>query len=251
MEWDEKAVQPNWLHRSLQLELKDGLVYEFRTFSLYDVWRLWPHFRPMVGAIKNGKPIEWMNHLGAVLGIVNAKRIASRGWRGWWTRVRAHFGRDRGLLDDVNLFRPAHVDALLEFYVTQQDWRRIQRLGDYTTQDPEAFATEITEREAIEPGDANRRFMAICMAAAKMVGMSTADFMESRFEFCADAIITLRKTYEERATEGKLKEKTFFSLLDGLMPTQKVDPENKPGWMQEMEDYAREAEAARQNHGPS
>ncbi len=201
----------------MRLELATNVWYEFRTLSLYDVWALWPHLLPITKMLEEGRPLAWTEHLTEILNVLNPVLA----------KVPEH----------VVLFRPAHVDFLMEFY-TRQDWGRIRQMGGF------AAGQDLTEaeREQTSGTDTDRRFMIVCTAAAKSVEMSPLEFMQERFEFCADVIVNLRVAMEEEASRGKIPTEKFFGMMASVLPRVQVSDEMKPAWMREIEEYAKNAE---------
>jgi hypothetical protein len=198
------------------LELAKGVVYSFRTLSFYDVWELWPHIMPLLK--KLDRPLEWIEHIQAVLAILNPTLASTP--------------------EHMELVRPVHVTILIDFY-RRQDWPRIGVLGGYLAS---ADSRATVERTPSPKDETDRRFMAICIGAARSVDMSPLEFMQERFEFCADVIINLREAMEEEARRGKIPMDKFVGLMQAVMPGVRVTDENKPAWMREVEEYARNAE---------
>jgi hypothetical protein len=214
-------LRPDWLHDHLRLELAKDVVYQFRTLSLYDVWALWPHLLPLKEAIEKGRPMAWAEHLAELVRVLNPTLA--------------------DVPEHVALIRAAHVDYLLEFYL-RQDWPRIGMLGGFISPEDRKAAKETMEREPVGGTDTDRRFMAICTAAAHSVSMSPLEFMQERFEFCADVIVNYRTALEEEKTRGKMSHDQFFGLMGNVLPRARVVDESKPAWMREVEEYAKNAE---------
>ena len=211
-----RALRPDWLHDTLRLELAKNVWYEFRTLSLYDVWALWPHLLPFKQSLEQGRPIEWAGHLQEILNVLNPTLAKTP--------------------EHMVLIRPAHVDFLIDFY-TRQDWSRIGELGNRLS-----GGGGSDEREKTSGTETDRRFIRICTMAAQSVSMTPLEFMQDRFEFCADVIVNLRAAMEEEATRGKIPNDKFFGLMSAVVPNVRVDAETKPAWMREIEEYAKNAE---------
>ncbi len=202
----------------MRLELAPKVWYRFKTLSLYDVWALWPHILPLMRALD--QPLLWVDHLHEMLKVLNPTLAA----------VPEHFA----------LIRPAHVDFLLDFY-RRQDWARIRELGGFLSEDAPEAEKRAAEREEVPRVEADRRFMVICTAAARSVDMSPLEFMQERFEFCADVIVNLRSALEYEKNKDKIPTDKFFDLMQSIMPNSKVTEETKPAWVREAEEYAKNA----------
>jgi len=203
--------RPEWRHKELVLPIGNGR-YRFRTLSLYDVWTLWPVLASAFEALKVHRPITFSGLVAEAL---------------------EHLCPDLKKAPDLEKLTTTHLDALGEFYMGQ-DWARIKALGDRsgdaeTRADPEAAAT------------ARQNFYAVCLAGAQAANMSVMDFVEQRFEFCADAIMAMRDALERRnAAEGKLSNGEFLAVMAGTVPVVKYEEgEEKPGWMKAIEEQSK------------
>jgi hypothetical protein len=211
------GLTPKWIHKTLPVQIgKTG--YLFQTLSLFDVWTLWPHLAPLKAALERGKPLDFQDHVVAILEILNP--------------VLAERLKDPG--DQIQKdFNPTHVDLLLNWYEREHDWSRIAALVAKTT------AVE-AEAAGTDPEEAHQTFVLICAAAARHCNMPMTDFIRQRFEFCADQILALHHATEqarEEAEEGKAhswREATMkLAATFGTKPIAKPESEQPP-WMREM-----------------
>jgi hypothetical protein len=188
-------ISPSWIHRTTILDI-GGKEFTFRTMSLYDVWQVWPHVKPMMEAIgdglKDGEPIRPLSadfHAKEMLKVLcPALAYSDAAMKG---------------------FKPVHFNALKEFY-EEHDWGRIVALG----QNAESASGE--EAEGPQDLTASQRFLILCKAAASFVDMSVIDFVEQRFEFCADALMALHSSLREEARAKEQKPAEFFSNLPSM-----------------------------------
>lgn len=204
----EPGLRADWIHKRLPLRIGKR-KFQFRTFSLYDVWILWPHLAALAQSLDKGRPLTWARHLQAAL-----KHLAPE------------------LLADEETFEktwtPTHLDALIEFYREEHDWSRLQALGESAT------GTPLREADPIAPQEAQRNFYLVCMAAANAASMSVIEFVEQRFEFCADTIMQLHQTMKEQ--EKGLGPGQFAAVMGALLPTEKIGKGEKPAWIREIEE---------------
>jgi hypothetical protein len=188
------GLRPEWRHCEIRLALGEAAaaVYRFRTLSLYDVWVLWPHIQPVYEALLRGRPITFAQHLAEILEHLSP-------------------GFTKG--DDFQTkFKSHHIDLLLEFY-RAQDWARIKMLADSLNEgasDAPVANSDMT---------AEQRFFSVCVAAARASGMSVIDFVEQRFEFCADAFMALWAAVKnDQGQEGKMSGPEFMALMHAALP---------------------------------
>jgi Tat protein secretion system quality control protein TatD with DNase activity len=189
--------------------------FVFQTLSLFDVWSTWPHLAPMKAAIERGKPLDFHDHVIAVLKILNPVLAA---------RLQDP--------DDpiVHQFKSEHVDLLLNYYEREHDWSRIATLVSKTT---EAGAIEA----GTDPNEAHQTFVNICSAAARHCGMDMLEFIKQRFEFCADQFILLhhlslkaREEAEDSRAENWRDVTSKLAATFGVKPTP-VPEAQQPEWM--------------------
>lgn len=205
-----RVPQPEWLHRELVLPVGEG-KYRFRTLSLYDVYTLWPTFAAMARSLEARRPIQLSQEVEKALEHLCPGLTATEDFKAWGQ---------------------IHLDGLVEFY-QKQDWARIKTLGEKTHPD-DASPKEAT-REQLK--GAERNFYLLCAAGARMAGMSIIEFVQQRFEFCADALIAMRdRLEEERRESGVMDGDQFFGLMQGMLPTQKLTEEQKPAFIREIEE---------------
>jgi hypothetical protein len=198
---------PKWVHQTLVLKVS-GKDYSFRTFSLYDVWVLWPHLYAVKEMILRGRPLTMMDHAHEIVRWISPNlALASP--------------------EICEKFVEMHANLLLDFY-RRQDWSRMQDFGKETakTEDPDDTQTE-KEKHQI--------FVAVCAAAAQYCGMDVEKFVQQRFEFCADQIMAT-----DKAMAPKGRTTTWAGVLSEVAASMagsnvKIDPQNKPGWMKAME----------------
>lgn len=210
-------LRPDWRHDEVRIELAKNVWYVFRTLSFHDVHEIWPHIVPLRNALFNSKPLAWAEHVEAILRVICPVLAKNE--------------------EHMELIRPAHIDALIEFY-GKQDWRRIQKLGGVTAEE-RAAKDAGPSREAIESGEGSRMFMTLCIVGATVARMSIVEFCEQRFEFCADAILLARQEMEDAENAKKVPPEKFFQAMSVMLPTQKIDPTNKPAYILEMEELAK------------
>ncbi len=205
-------MKPEWQHKVLTLPVGSG-KYLFRTLSLYDVWCLWPTFKVIHDEIKAHHPIAFST------AIVEAIEYLCPGF----TKT-----------DDYKKFSSVHVDALIEFYGAQ-DWGRIRRLGERLP-DKSAPAPE----QPVDVNEAQQNFFLICLGGARAANIGVPEFMQQRFEFCADSIMAMREELKvAREARGVLDGEQFVGLMSSMLPTIKTPEDQKPAFIREIEDKSR------------
>jgi hypothetical protein len=213
------AFRPEWRHVDFVLSIGDG-KYTFRSLSLYDVWCLWPHITPVSQALEKGLPIQFAQHFLEALEHLCPGLTTTEDFEKKWTFV--------------------HFNALIEFYM-KQDWARIVALRDSASGEPLATDKGEITSEGI--------FFTICMAAARMSNMSVVEFVEQRFEYCADAFVTLHAQVMEakdKENEGKLNPGQLLAVAQGMFPTDdRREETEKPAWIQDIERMTAELDAKR------
>ena len=199
---------PDWFHQTIKVQI-GKIEYVFQTLSLFDVWMLWPHLAPIKRALERGKPLDFTDHVIAILELLNPVLAA-----------RLNDPEDEIKRD----FNSSHIDLLINFY-ERQDWGRIVALTAKTT------AVEAEESGA-DPDEAHQTFVLLCSAAARHCNMAMTDFVKQRFEFCADQLIALHHSAEkarEDADDGRprsWREATMrFAAAFGVKPV--FVPEDK------------------------
>lgn len=183
------AGKAGWVHRRYVLRVA-GRPFIFRTMSLYDVYELWPHVGPFWEAKRRGKPNALGYRIERMMEVLNPTLL-----------------RDE---EAMKAFTPGHIDELIEFYETQ-DWQRMRELGSTETVDEEEPGEE-------QPEELRRRFMLLCAAGARFAGMPITEFVEQRFEFCADCLATLSRAKEDADAADRMKPAAFFEMLAGIGP---------------------------------
>jgi hypothetical protein len=219
------GLRADWVHEHLRLELGKNIWYRFKTLSLYDVWKGWPHLLAfarefnLIPGPKPGPIAVMQEHLPELLRLLNPT-LAQR---------PEHFG----------LISPSAVSLLIDFY-RKQDWARIRILGGTLESGQTAPGAE---REPVDEGDADRRFLAIVMAASKAAEMSVTEFLQERFEFCADVIINLREAIEGERNKNKMTVGQWASIMSAVLPHEKPEPDSRTGAiLREMNERAAKAE---------
>lgn len=182
-----------------------GSPFVFRTLSLYDVWCLWPHIAPLAEAMKKGRPIQFAENLIDVLRVLNPVLVSTPDW--------------------AKKITPLHVNLLIEFYRREHDWKRIEQLGE---------RSPASKSEPLEAAEAENNFFVICLGAARFANMDVKEFVDCRFEFCADAIAALHRTLEAQQPSG-MNVDQFVNVMSAVLPTERVTAETKPEWMKELE----------------
>lgn len=209
------GAKPEWRHKELVLPIGEG-QYRFRTLSLYDVWCLWPTFASAHESILAHHPIQYSQSFLEALEHLCPGLTKSK---------------------DFLQLKSAHIDALAEFFVAQ-DWKRIKVMGDSVGDNSKEPSLPQTEGEASE---GQKTFYVICLAGARAANMSVTEFVEQRFEFCADAIMALREDMARvREKNGVLNDSQFFTLMAGMVPALRYEEgEQKPGWMTDIEEQTK------------
>lgn len=191
------AVNPAWFHDTLTLKIGQG-EYTFRTLSLYDVWELWPHLVELQKMTLAGRPLSAVEHAIAVLAYLAPSLVAHD--------------------EDCKAVTQDHANLLLDFY-RHQDWERMATLGRQTTNTTEAAEGAPA---GMKPHDV---FVAVCMAGAKNASMPVTDFVQQRFEFCADHIIVAYRSMGGGGADEAPAQtwKTFWAkAFDTLGPPKKA-----------------------------
>jgi hypothetical protein len=200
--------RPDWKHRELILRIGKG-DYHFRTLSLYDVWSIWPHIVPIREAVERGKPLEFARRFSALLEHICPGLTTSSDFEKW-TQV--------------------HLDALLEFY-SMQDWARIQALAENL-----GSGEPPPDKKPDDDMSNESRFFLICMAAARATGMSVPEFVENRFEFCADAFMGLKKSLRADMDKSSGSAADFFRTAASILPADILSPDDeRPDWIKDIE----------------
>lgn len=205
---------PDWFHQTIKVQI-GKTEYVFQTLSLFDVWMLWPHLAPIKRALERGKPLDFTDHVVAILELLNPVLAAQL----------------KDPQDEIQReFNSGHVDLLINFY-ERQDWGRIVALTAKTT-------AAGAEEAGTDPEEAHQTFVLLCSAAARHCNMAMTDFVRQRFEFCADQLIALHHSAEkarEEADDGRASDWSGVTAklaraFGGAKP--EVIPEDKqPEWM--------------------
>ncbi len=203
---------PKWLHETLTLKIGEH-AYSFRTLSLYDVWRLWPDLYAVKEMSLRGRPLSMIEHAKKILEWIAPVLVANEA--------------------DCKAFTQDHANILLDWY-RRQDWGRMQTLGGETTK-TDGDGDEKTREEK------HQVFFAVVAAGARHAGMGVTEFVQQRFELCADAIqsayATMRDAAEKAGEEvGDGRSHSWREATMKLAATFGVKPEAisesaKPEWM--------------------
>lgn len=208
--------RPTWFHQTIRVQI-GKTEYVFQTLSLFDVWTIWPHLAPLKRSLERGKPLDFSDHLIAILELLNPVLAA----------------RLKDPEDEIKRdFNSTHIDLLLNFY-ERQDWQRILALVSKTT-------AAGAEESGTDPEEAHQTFVLVCAAAARHCNMDMLEFIKCRFEFCADQIMALHHSAEKAREEaddgraGSWREATMkLAATFGVKP--EVTPEaQQPEWMRAM-----------------
>lgn len=205
-----KVPSPEWLHRTVSIEIGKN-HWQFRTLSMYDVWKLWPYFSRVAEAVTLKRPVTYAQETMKILDHVCMGFTQS---------------------EDFKKLKPVHVTALIEFY-SAQDWAKIKTLGEATNPKDKA------EADAMDAEQADYNFYKLCSIGAAAASMSVVEFVDQRFEFCVDALNSARKQIRDAQKDVTMSNAIGFAALVNSTPAIKVDEESKPGWMKEIEERCR------------
>lgn len=204
---------PDWFHQTIKVQI-GKIEYVFQTLSLFDVWMLWPHLAPIKSALERGKPLDFTDHVIAILELLNPVLA---------TRLKDPE-------DEIKReFNSTHVDLLINFY-ERQSWDRIVALTARTT-------AAGAEEAGSDPEEAHQAFVLLCAAAARHCNMPMTDFVRQRFEFCADALIALHHSADKAREESDDDRASNwrdvgnkFAATFGVKPVA-IAEDAKPAWM--------------------
>lgn len=193
---------PKWLHEELVLKIGEH-GYTFRTLSLYDVFKLWPNLHAVKAAAIAGRPLTLLDHAKKILEWIAPALVANK--------------------SDCKAFTQEYANILLDWFRRVHDWSRIATLGGETTKS-EGDGDDKTEEEK------HQIFFAVVAAGAGRAGMGVAEFVQQRFELCADAIqsayATIRDAAEKAGEEvGDGRAHSWREATMGLAATFGVKPE--------------------------
>lgn len=208
-----ETKDPKWEHETVVLKIGEH-DYTFTSLSLYSVWKLWPSLHAVKDMALRGRPLAMMEHAKEILNWIAPLLMANEA--------------------DCKAFTQDHANVLIDFYRMKHDWARMATLGRQTTK-TEGDGDEKTEEEK------HQVFVAVIAAGAQYAGMDMAEFVQRRFEFCADSIqgayASLRRAESEEADDGRShswREATMkLAATFGAKP-EFVPEEKQPDWMKAM-----------------